>query len=237
MKIKCIIIEDEPVARKILLEFVEEIEYLELIGVAENPLKAIPLLDNNNIDLLFLDINMPKINGIDFLKSFKSDANIIITTAYPVYAVEAYGLDVLDYLVKPISFDRFLKACNKAKEFRELKNNVQPNNQSDHFFIKCDNQIEKVFYDELLYAEAMMNYVLLYTNSKKMMVYITIRGLEEQLPSNTFLKVHKSFIVNISKIKSIEGNILNIGTAKISVSQNLREKVMNEIIKDKMIRR
>jgi DNA-binding LytR/AlgR family response regulator len=237
MKIKCIIIEDEPVARKILLEFVEEVEYLELIGVAENPLKAMPLLDDNNIDLLFLDINMPKINGIDFLKSFKSDANIIITTAYPVYAVEAYGLDVLDYLVKPISFDRFLKACNKAKEFRELKNNAQPNNPDDHFFIKCDNQIEKVYYDELLYAEAMMNYVLLYTNSKKMMVYITIRGLEEQLPPKTFLKVHKSFIVNISKIKSIEGNILNIGTAKISVSQNLREKVMNEIIKDKMIKR
>jgi DNA-binding LytR/AlgR family response regulator len=126
-----------------------------------------------------------------------------------------------------------------VKEFRELKNNlpVQLNSQSDHFFIKCDNQIEKVFYDELLYAEAMMNYVLLYTNSKKMMVYITIKGLEEQLPSKTFLKVHKSFIVNISKIKSIEGNILNIGSAKISVSQNLREKVMNEIIKDKMIKR
>ncbi|HXB31418.1 MAG TPA: LytTR family DNA-binding domain-containing protein [Puia sp.] len=239
MKLKCIIIEDEPVARKILQEFVEEIEYLELKGVAGNPLKAMPLLDDNDVDLLFLDINMPKINGIDFLKSFKSDANIIITTAYPAYAVEAYGLDVLDYLVKPISFERFLKACNKVKEFRELKNNlhVQLNNQSDHFFIKCDNQIEKVFYDELLYAEALMNYVLLYTNSKKMMVYITIKGLEEQLPSKTFLKVHKSFIVNISKIKSIEGNILNIGSAKISVSQNLREKVMNEIIKDKMIKR
>jgi DNA-binding LytR/AlgR family response regulator len=239
MKLKCIIIEDEPVARKILQEFVEEIEYLELKGAAENPLKAMPLLDDNDVDLLFLDINMPKINGIDFLKSFKSEANIIITTAYPAYAVEAYGLDVLDYLVKPISFERFLKACNKAKELRELKNNlrVQLNSQSDHFFIKCENQIEKVFYEELLYAEAMMNYVLLYTNSKKMMVYITIKGLEEQLPSKTFLKVHKSFIVNVSKIKSIEGNILNIGSAKISVSQNLREKVMNEIIKDKMIKR
>ena len=239
MKLKCIIIEDEPVARKILQEFIEEIEYLELRGLAENPLKAIPLLDENDIDLLFLDINMPKINGIDFLKSFKSEANIIITTAYPVYAVEAYGLDVMDYLIKPISFERFLKACNKVKEFRELKNTIQVQTitQSDHFFIKCDNQIEKVFYDELLYAEAMMNYVLLYTNSKKMMVYITIKGLEEQLPANTFLKVHKSFIVNISKINSIEGNILNIGNAKIPVSQNLREKVMNEIIKDKMIRR
>ena len=239
MKLKCIIIDDEPVARKILQEFVEEIEYLELKGVAENPLKAMPLLDNNDIDILFLDINMPKINGIDFLKSFKSGANIIITTAYPVYAVEAYGLDVLDYLVKPISFERFLKACNKAKELRELRTTIhtESDNQSDHFFIKCDNQIEKVFYNELLYAEAMMNYVLLHTNSKKMMVYITMKALEEQLPSKTFIKVHKSFIVNISKIKSIEGNILNIGSEKIAVSQNLREKVMNEIIKDKMIRR
>ncbi|HEV3221246.1 MAG TPA: LytTR family DNA-binding domain-containing protein [Puia sp.] len=239
MKMKCIIIEDEPVARKILQEFVEEIEYLELKGMAENPLKAMPLLEDNDVDLLFLDINMPKINGIDFLKSFKSDINIIITTAYPIYAVEAYGLDVLDYLVKPISFERFLKACNKVKEFRELKNtiHVQTNRESDHFFIKCENQIEKVFYDDLLFAEAMMNYVLLYTKSKKLMVYITIKGLEEQLPSKTFIKVHKSFIVNISKIKSIEGNILNIGGEKIAVSQNLREKVMNEIIKDKMIKR
>jgi DNA-binding LytR/AlgR family response regulator len=218
---------------------VEEIEYLELKGMAENPLKAMALLNNNDVDILFLDINMPKINGIDFLKSFKSNANIVITTAYPVYAVEAYGLDVLDYLVKPISFERFLKACNKVKEFRDLKNtiHIHSDNQSDHFFIKCDNQIEKVFYNDLLYAEAMMNYVLLYTNSKKMMVYITMKALEEQLPSKTFIKVHKSFIVNISKIKSIEGNILNIGSEKIAVSQNLREKVMNEIIKDKMIRR
>ena len=164
---------------------------------------------------------------------------VIITTAYPVYAVEAYGLDVLDYLVKPISFERFLKACNKVKELKELKNTVQVQSKesSDHFFIKCENQIEKVFYDDLLYAEAMMNYVMLYTTTKKMMVYITMKGLEEQLPTETFIKVHKSFIVNIGKIKSIEGNILNVGNEKIAVSQNLREKVMNEIIKDKMIRR
>jgi DNA-binding LytR/AlgR family response regulator len=239
MKLKCIIIEDEPVARKVLQEFVEEIEYLEFKGQAENPLKGMPLLDDNDVDIVFLDINMPKINGIDFLKSSKTNASIIITTAYPVYAVEAYGLDVIDYLVKPISFERFLKACNKVKELRELKNTiqVQSNKSSDHFFIKCENQIEKVFYDDLLYAEAMMNYVMLYTNTKKMMVYITIKGLEEQLPAETFIKVHKSFIVNISKIKSIEGNVLNVGNEKITVSQNLREKVMNEIIKDKMIKR
>lgn len=239
MKLKCIIIEDEPVARKVLQEFASEIDYLELMGYAENPLKAMPLLDGQDIDIIFLDINMPKINGIDFLKSYKTNAYIIITTAYPVYAVEAYGLDVVDYLVKPVSFDRFLKACNKVKEFSELKNTILSNahKSPDHFFIKCENQIEKVFYNDLLYAEAMMNYVMLYTTAKKMMVYITMKGLEEQLPVESFIKVHKSFIVNIGKIKSIEGNILHVGNEKIAISQNLREKVIKQIVQDKMIKR
>jgi DNA-binding LytR/AlgR family response regulator len=239
MKLKCVIIEDEPVARKVLLEFVDEIEFLELKGYAENPLKAIPLLDGQDIDIIFLDINMPKINGIDFLKSYKTNAHIIITTAYPVYAVEAYGLDVVDYLVKPVSFERFLKACNKVKELSGIKNTGPAIAQkpADHFFIKCENQIEKVFYHDLLYAEAMMNYVMLYTTTKKMMVYITMKGLEEQLPLETFIKVHKSFIVNIGKIKSIEGNILHVGNEKIAISQNLREKVITQIVQDKMIRR
>lgn len=239
MKLKCIVIDDEPVARKLLQEFIEEIDYLELAGHAENPLKAMKLLNDNDIDIVFLDINMPKINGIDFLKSSKTNANIIMTTAYAQYAVEAYGLDVLDYLVKPIAFDRFLKACNKAKEIRELKkiSQIQPHKADDHFFVKCNNQIEKVFYDDLLYAEAMLNYVMLYTNSKKMMVYITIKSMEEQLPSDIFIKVHKSFIVNKTKIRSIEGNILDIGKEKITISQNLREKVINEIVRDKIIKR
>src|SRR6478672_8797355 len=242
MKLKCIIIDDEPVARKVLQEFVDEIDYLELSGQAENPLKALQLLNDNEIDIIFLDINMPKITGIDFLKSSKTNANIIMTTAYAEYAVQAYGLDVLDYLVKPIAFERFLKACNKAKEMREMKalkgtTGNQPNKTSDHFFIKCNNQIEKVFYTDLIYAEAMLNYVMLYTNSKNMMVYVTIKSLEEQLPPDIFIKVHKSFIVNINKIKSIEGNVLDIGNTKIAVSQNLKGKVFTKILKDKMIKR
>jgi DNA-binding LytR/AlgR family response regulator len=162
-----------------------------------------------------------------------------MTTAYADYAVEAYGLDVLDYLVKPIAFDRFLKACNKAKEMKALKGTIgnQPNKSNDHFFIKCNKQIEKVFYADLVYAEAMLNYVMLYTTSKKLMVYVTIKNLEEQLPADIFIKVHKSFIVNVNKIKSIEGNILHIGNEKITISQNLREKVINEIVKGKMIKR
>jgi DNA-binding LytR/AlgR family response regulator len=238
MKLKCIIIDDEPIARKVLQEYIDEIDYLTLAGQAENPLKAMPLLNDVGADILFLDINMPKINGMDFIKSSKFSAQIIVTTAYPMYAVEAFGLDVLDYLVKPVSFERFLKACNKAKELTEQKSTqVQHMIPDDHFFVKSDNQIEKIYYHELLYAEAMMNYVMLYTNSKKIMVYLTIKGLEEQLPSEMFIKVHKSFIVNKIRIKSIEGNIINIGDGKITISQNLREKVIQEIVKDKMLKR
>jgi DNA-binding LytR/AlgR family response regulator len=238
MKLKCIIIDDEPIARKVLQEFIEEIDYLELVGQAENPLKAMSLLNENDIDIVFLDINMPKINGIDFLKNSRLKTKIIMTTAYAEYAVEGYGLDVLDYLVKPIAFERFLKACNKAKETaKEIERTPHHTSKvNDHFFIKCNTQIEKVFYDDLVYAEAMLNYVMLYTTSKKMMVYVTIKSLEEQLPASSFLKVHKSFIVNINKIKSIEGNILDIGNQKITISQSLKQKVINEIVKDKMIK-
>src|ERR1700761_1617055 len=154
MKLKCVIIDDEPIARKLIEEFVEDIDFLELVGQAENPAKALKLLSENQVDVIFLDINMPTINGINFLKSSKTTASIIMTTAYAEYAVEAFSLDVLDYLVKPIPFDRFLKACNKAKEVHDNKQRLasqQPVN--DHFFIKCDNQIEKVNYSDLVYAE------------------------------------------------------------------------------------
>jgi DNA-binding LytR/AlgR family response regulator len=239
MKLKCVIIDDEPIARQLIAEFIADIDYLELLGEAENPAKALGLLTDNEVDLIFLDINMPTINGISFLKNSKTTASVIMTTAYPQYAVEAFELDVLDYLVKPIPFERFLKACTKAKEAYSNKKRVKQPDQpaADHFFIKCDNQIEKVFYDDLLYAESMMNYVILYTTSRKMIVYITLKILEEQLPADRFIKVHKSFVVNRSKIQSIDGNQVNVGIQKIPISQNLREKVLTEILKDRMIRR
>ncbi|MDR3713612.1 MAG: response regulator transcription factor [Puia sp.] len=231
IKLKCIIIDDEPVARKLLAEFIEDIPFLELTGQAENPSKAVALLNGQPVDIIFLDINMPRVNGIDFLKNLKNPAAIIMTTAYSEYAVEAFSLDVLDYLVKPIPFERFLKACNKARERYETRET------HDYFFIKCDNQIEKVLFPDLLYAESRSNYVMLHTAQRKMIVYITLKSLGEQLPSAHFIKVHKSFLVNRHKIKSIEGNLLNIGTEKIAISQTLREKVLQEILKDKMIKR
>lgn len=239
MQLNCIIVDDEPIARKVLQEFIEDINYLRLVGTAENPLRAMTLLNDHAIDIIFLDINMPKLSGIDFIKSGMTNAVVIMTTAYAAHAVEAYGLDVLDYLVKPIAFDRFLKACNKAKGIIGLRKTAPAKSDiaDDHFFVKCDNQIEKVYYHELMYAEAMLNYVMLHTPKKKMMVYVTIKNMEAQLPPDLFLKVHKSFIVNKSKIKSIEGNTLHIGGDQITISQNLREKVLHEVVKDKMIKR
>jgi DNA-binding LytR/AlgR family response regulator len=239
MKLKCLIVDDEPVARKILHEFISEIDFLDIAGQAESPVKAMDLLHAHPVDIIFLDINMPKINGIDFLKIARPDARIIITTAYPEYAVQAYGLDVLDYLVKPIAFNRFVQACNKARETFERPGSAASGDaeERNHFFVKCNNQIEKVRYDELVYAEAMLNYVMLYTRTAKMMVYITLKSLEEQLPASHFIKVHKSFIVNIHKVKSIDGSILDMSGVRVAISQNLRDMVVQRIVNDKMIRR
>jgi len=241
MKLNCIIVDDEPVARKLLEEYIGDTDFLQLVGKAENPVKATALLNNNKADLLFLDINMPKMSGIEFLRSSTELPLTIMTTAYTEYAIEGFELNVLDYLVKPFSYERFLKACTKAKEYHELKNRPTENKSNttapDYFFVKCDGRIEKILYDELLYVEAMLNYVVLHTETRKLIVYLTIKSITEQLPENIFLKIHKSTIVNINKIKSIEGNEINIGKAKVTISQNLRETVMKEILKGKMMKR
>jgi DNA-binding LytR/AlgR family response regulator len=240
MTLNCIIIDDEPVARKLLEEYVEDVPFFQLLGKAENPVKANVLLNTNKIDLMFLDINMPKMSGIEFLRTSASLPLTILTTAYTEYAIEGFELDVLDYLVKPFSFERFLKACNKAKEYFELQNRFGEKNiaeDASYFFVKCNGKIEKIFYDELLYVEAMVNYVVLHTEDKKLIVYLTMKAITEQLPQNIFLKIHKSTVININKIKSIEGNEINMGKAKVVISQNLQESAMKQILKDKLLKR
>ncbi len=240
MKIDCIIVDDEPVARKLLEEYIGDIDFLQLVGKAEHPLKAHSLLNAQHVDLMFLDVNMPKMNGINFLRNSTSLPLTIMTTAYAEYAIEGFELDVLDYLVKPFSFERFFKACNKAKEYIELqqRSNVStPQPTPNFFFVKCDGRIEKILYDELVYVEAMLNYVVLHTDTRKLIVYLTIKGIMEQLPPEIFLKIHKSTIVNINKIKSIEGNEINMGKAKVVISQTLQDGIMKEILKDRMMKR
>jgi len=239
MKMNCIIVDDEPPARKVLAEYIEDTDFLQLTGKAENPLKADNLLTGNQVDLMFLDINMPKLSGIEFLRTSASLPMTIITTAYAAYAIDGFNLNVLDYLVKPFSFERFLKAVNKAKEQYLLKNQLTPpvSAGDNYFFVKCDGKIEKILYDELLYVEAMLNYVVLHTESRKLIVYLTIKSILDQLPANLFLKVHKSYIINIGKIKSIDKNEIMIGNAAVPVSQALYETVLKDILKDKMIKR
>jgi DNA-binding LytR/AlgR family response regulator len=239
MNLNCIIVDDEPMARKVLEEYIEDVDFLTLSGKAENPVKATALLDNNKVDLMFLDINMPRMSGIDFLRSASNLPLTIMTTAYTEYAIEGFELDVLDYLVKPFSFERFLKAVIKAKEYCELQNKPAAalSESNNYFFVKCNGKIEKIFYDELIYVEAMLNYVVLHTADKKMIVYLTIKSIAGQLPEMMFLKIHKSTIINTSKIKSIEGNEIDMGKTKVIISQNLHDNVMKEILKDRMLKR
>jgi DNA-binding LytR/AlgR family response regulator len=239
MKLKSIIVDDEPVARKLLQEYIEDIPFLELAGQADNPLKAQTILDNESIDLIFLDINMPRLSGLEFLRTAKILPMVIMTTAYAEHALDGFTLDVLDYLVKPFSFERFLKACNKAKDYYQLKTQAEKNTttRENYFFVKCNGRIEKILYDDLLFVEASLNYVTLHTTNGRMIVYLTIKGIMESLPAGSFIKVHKSYIVNLQKISNIEGNIIHIGKAEIPISQGSQEEVMKTILKDRMLKR
>lgn len=239
MNLNCIVVDDEPMARKLLQEYIEETDFLTLIGTAENPLKAIPLLKTHDIDLVFLDVNMPKMSGMEFLKSSTNLPMIIMTTAYGQYALEGYEMAVVDYLVKPFSLERFIKACQKALELKVLRSRKESPDKSepDYFYVKCNNKIERIVYNELLYIEAMANYIILYTVSGKMVVYLTVKGILEKLPKQNFIQVHKSVIVNADKIKSIEGNMLHIGNTKITIGAGFHSEAMDKILKDRFIKR
>jgi DNA-binding LytR/AlgR family response regulator len=239
MILKCLIIDDEPMARKLLQEYIEETDFLELIGTAENPLKATSLISTLEPDLVFLDINMPKMSGLDFLRSAVNLPMVIMTTAYGQYALDGFELAVVDYLVKPFALERFFKASQKALELHTLKhkNIALDNAGSTYIFIKCNGKIEKVMLDELMYIEAMANYVTLYTKGGKLIVYLTIKGLLENLPPGRFLQVHKSHIVNLDFITTIEGNMLHVGETKITIGQSFFNGVMSVVLKGKFIKR
>jgi DNA-binding LytR/AlgR family response regulator len=236
MILNCIIVDDEPVARKILADYIADVDFLTVSGMAENPVKAINLLEKNSIDLIFLDINMPKMSGIQFLRSSHSLPMAIITSAYTEFALEGFSLDVVDYLVKPFSLERFLKACNKARELFQLRGQSR-NTLANYFFVKNNSKIEKVFYNELLYVEAMSNYVVLHTVSGKIIAYLTMKGILQELPSGEFLRVHKSFIVNSSKVTSIEGNTLDVAGHKIPIGPSLAEETIKKILNGRFLKR
>lgn len=239
MLITSIIIDDEPLARKGLREYIQDVDFLSLRGEFDNPLSASTVLEEENIQLIFLDIQMPKLTGIQFLKTLIKTPPVIFTTAFPQHALEGFELNALDYLLKPISFDRFLKAANKAKEFYELRhqNMIGIEKLTDHFFIKSDNRLVKILFDDILFVEALQNYVLIYTTTKKYITYLTFHAVQDYLPAHLFLKTHKSYIISVSKIDSIEGNDVRIGDHHIPVSRNLKDEVMAKLLGDRFLKR
>lgn len=240
MSIKCIVIDDEPLARKGLREYIGDVSFLQLVAEFDNALKAVETLNQGDVQLLFLDIQMPKLTGIDFFKSLQNAPPVIFTTAYPQYALDGFEVNALDYLVKPISFERFLKAAMKAKEYYEVreKNSTQENTSArDYFFIKADNKLVKLFFDEIQFAEALQNYVVIHTKEKKYITYLTFKAVEDYLPADQFIKTHKSYIVASSMIDSIEGNEIRIGTHSIPISRNLKDTVMEKLLNNRFLKR
>jgi DNA-binding LytR/AlgR family response regulator len=226
--IDCLIVDDEPIAREGIMEYIRQIDYLNPVGQCKSATEAASLLQKNKVDLIFIDIQMPKLSGIEFVKALADPPLIIFTTAYSEYALEGFELDVVDYLLKPISFQRFLKAVDKAQNYLHARNkdvSITP----DFFFIKCNGKIEKIIMDDVIYIEAMSNYVIIHTRQKKYITYLTFSGIEEQLPSHLFVRIHKSYLVAVSAIQTIDGNEIITNSMRLPLSKNYRNDVMARI--------
>ncbi len=241
MSINCIIIDDEPLARKGLAEYVQNVSFLNLVGAYEDALKAALAISENDIHLLFVDIELPHMNGLDFVKTMKRQPLVIFTTAYPQYALDGFDLDVLDYLVKPFSFPRFFKAVTKAKEQFDLRHKTDEvkvnTDTNEYIFVKEGNKVSRIFFHDILFAEALQNYIAIHTAEKRFIVYLTFKSLEEKLPAEHFLKVHKSYIIQIAKVEAFENNELQIASFKIPVSRNMKEEVFKKVFANKYLKR
>ncbi|MBK7887080.1 MAG: response regulator transcription factor [Bacteroidetes bacterium] len=228
-KLKCIIVDDEPLAQEVLERYLENIRELELVTKCNNALEAFEVLNHENIDLMFLDISMPVISGIDFLRSLRKSPAVIITTAHPDFALQGYELDVVDYLVKPVSLERFMKAVNKALDRVKQHAPSEISNKADFMFVKSDQKLIRINFSDISYIEGMKDYVKIFTKEKMIVTLHTMKFFESSLPSDSFIRVHKSYIVNASAIKSIAGNELELQLARIPIGSSYKDQLMRSI--------
>ncbi len=244
MNLSCIIVEDEPLARQLLEQYVRKVPHLELLKAFSNPLEALDFLRNNEVDILFSDIQMPEITGITLLKILQKKPLIILTTAYSEYAIEGYELDVIAYLLKPITFEKFLKAVEKATQ---IKNEKQPvieekkslytegvaqavsNDIQPFIFVKDGTKLVKIRLPDILYIEGLKDYVSIYTREKKIVTLQTLKSLETQLPDNQFIRIHNSYIVSLEGIDAIDKERVQIGKSFLPISDTYR-KAFKEFI-------
>lgn len=231
MKIKCIITDDEPMARKGLRGYIEKIDFLTLVGECEDAIQLNTMLKNQQVDLIFLDIEMPEMTGLELLSNITNPPKVIIVSAYEQYALKGYEFEVVDYLLKPVSFDRFLKSANRIHALLQ----TEQKEADDYIFVKSDKQLKKILFKDILFIESMENYVIIQTVSSKEIVYTTLKQIHESLPQDIFQQTHRSYIVNINQVNAIDGNLLNVNSYKIPVARNLKDNIFNLILNNRLI--
>lgn len=234
-KLRCIAIDDEPLALRQVTSFIEKLPFLELVGQCSNAFQALELLEKESVDLMFVDINMPDLNGLDFVKSLDIKPLLIFTTAYDQYAIEGFKVNAIDYLLKPFSFAEFSTAANKAKAQYELLNKAEDvaeekvDSNEQYLFIKSEYKLLRVNLEDILYIEGMKEYVRIHlANQKPIMSLLTMKAVEAKLPAERFMRVHRSYIVNLSQVKEVERfRIVYDDKTRIPVSDNYKEKFQN----------
>lgn len=233
MNLSCYIIDDEPLAIEVIESHVSKIDGLDVTATFQNAVKAFQELRKSNVDVLFLDIQMPRLTGIEFLRTLKNPPKVIFTTAYREYAIEGFELDVVDYLLKPVSFDRFLKAVDKVFDSLNSRPVItqQEEYQDDHpfVFVSSDKRNVKICLEEILYIESKRDYILIKTDSKEVNTYQTITYMEERLPDSQFVRVHRSFIINLNKIESWSNNEIELKEAKIPIGRTYKREALRKL--------
>jgi DNA-binding LytR/AlgR family response regulator len=227
MSIRCLIIDDKPLAIDILADYTQKVPFLELAGTTINPIEGLSIIREQNIDLVFLDIQMPELTGLQFMKIAGKQCKVILTTAYSKYALDGFEHDVIDYLLKPIAFDRFYRAAEKAKEIicKPTTRNTHPGTEtnSEYLFVKTEHRIQKVNLKDILFIEGLQNYISIQTSNERVLSLQTLKKIEELLPLRDFIRVHKSYIVALRHISAIERSRIFIGDTVIPVGDNYRE--------------
>lgn len=237
-KIRCIIVDDEPLAREGLADYTRQLDCLELAGLGKNALEANALLLRQPVDLMFLDIEMPQLSGMQWLQSLPQSPWVIFTTAYAEFALDGYRFNTVDYLVKPISFERFLQAVNKA--LRVLGPALPPSgpdNPADFLFIKVDKQLVRLCIDDICYIEGMQNYIAIFTATERLVTLVPMKTLLDVLPPGEFIQVHKSYIVAKNKVERIDEGDLLLGAHRVPLSRRMREEVLKSLTGEKLLRK
>ncbi|SMC40433.1 LytR/AlgR family response regulator transcription factor [Pedobacter africanus] len=238
----CIVIDDEPLAREAVEILVNQTEGLDLIGLFNSPETAVSFIESHTVELIFLDIQMPGINGIEFARTIPKETFVIFTTAYSEFATDSYEVDAIDYLIKPLKLERFQKAIEKARSYSKLFKTDYTNNNiekvaDDFFFVKADRRIFKVYFNNILFIQGLKDYVVMHSENQKVITAMNIKTIYDQLPKDIFVRVSKSYVINVKHISSMDNNTVYIGTNEIPIGNIYRDFFFNEFVTKKMVNR